>query len=238
MKTLSGFCVVLLAATGLFAQNRSGFVHAGPISRSPGNVVLPGGTSAMPGIQRTTGNVVYPAGGGLQIGIPASPGARPNLARPGAGGHQRRANGVAYAYPVYVGGGGYYGEMPYAEPAPAAPQQPNVTVIYPPPAAPVIVNHFGGGDGQYSTGPATRIFETPRNQAAAEEAPAEPEHYLIAFKDRSIYSAIAYWVDGETLHYFTAGNKHNQASVSLVDRDLTNKLNGDSGREVKLPPVK
>ena len=78
----------------------------------------------------------------------------------------------------------------------------------------------------------------PRNQTVQEEPPAEQEHYLIAFKDRSIYSAIAYWVDGDTLHYFTAGNTHNQASVSLVDRELTKKLNGDSGREIKLPPVK
>jgi len=235
MKTLSGFSLALLAVTGLFAQNRSGFVHSGPIVRNPGSVVLPGGTSAMPGIQRTTGNVVYPAGGGLQIGIPSTQAARPNLGRPGGGGHRGRANGVAYAYPIYVGGG-YYGETPMMEPAPAAPQQPNVTVIYPPAAAPVIVNHFGAGDG--STGPAARIFEVPRDQASVQEAPAEPEHYLIAFKDRSIYSAIAYWVDGETLHYFTAGNKHNQASVSLVDRELTTKLNSDSGHEVRLPPAK
>ena len=91
-------------------------------------VVLPGGTSAMPGIQRTTGNVVYPAGGGLQIGIPNTQPARPNLVAPGAGRHPRRANGVAYAYPVYVGGG-YYGETPYMEAAPPASKQPNVTVI-------------------------------------------------------------------------------------------------------------
>ena len=53
------------------------------------------------------------------------------------------------------------------------------------------------------------------------EQPVEPTHYLIAFKDKSIYSAVAYWVDGDTIHYFTAGNTHNQASVSLIDRDLT-----------------
>jgi hypothetical protein len=242
MKTLSGFCVALLVTTGLFAQNRSGFVRSGSITRGAGNVVLPGGTSAMPGIQRTTGNVVYPGGGGLQIGVPNTVPARPNLVAPGSGGghHRRRSN--VYAYPVYVGGnmyGSYYGEPAgYVEPPPpvAGPQQPNVTVIYPPPAAPVIVNQFG--PDQYATGPATRIFETPRNQAAAEEPAAEPEYYLIAFKDRSIYSAVAYWVDGETLHYFTAGNKHNQVSVSLVDRELTMKLNSDAGREVKLPPIR
>ena len=55
---------------------------------------------------------------------------------------------------------------------------------------------------------------------------AEPSsYYLIAFKDNSIYSALAYWIEGETLHYVTAGNNHNQVSLSLVDRPLTERLN-------------
>jgi hypothetical protein len=45
-------------------------------------------------------------------------------------------------------------------------------------------------------------------------------------------------VDGDTVHYFTAGNTHNQASLSLVDRELTDRLNRESGHEVKLPPAK
>ena len=81
----------------------------------------------------------------------------------------------------------------------------------------------------------------PPDQAQAqgpEQAGTEPTHYLIAFKDHSIYSAVAYWVDGDTLHYFTTGSTHNQASVSLVDRELTERLNRDTGVEVKLPPAK
>jgi endonuclease YncB( thermonuclease family) len=62
--------------------------------------------------------------------------------------------------------------------------------------------------------------------------------YLLAFKNHSIYSAVAYYVDGDTLHYFTAGNTHNQISLSLVDRELTQRLNEGSGLEVKLPPAK
>jgi hypothetical protein len=71
-----------------------------------------------------------------------------------------------------------------------------------------------------------------------EEEPAaisDPSHYLIAFKDHTIYSAVAYWVDGETLHYFTTGNTHNQASISLIDRDLTQRLNKESGIDFRLP---
>ena len=60
-------------------------------------------------------------------------------------------------------------------------------------------------------------------------------HYLIAFKDHSIYSAFAYWVEGDTLHYVTPQRVHNQASLSLLDRDLTEKLNRDRSMQVKLP---
>jgi hypothetical protein len=49
---------------------------------------------------------------------------------------------------------------------------------------------------------------------------------------------VAYWADNDTLHYFTAGNVHNQVSLSLVDRDLTTRLNRESGAEVKLPSDK
>jgi len=49
---------------------------------------------------------------------------------------------------------------------------------------------------------------------------------------------VAYWVDGETLHYFTTGNTHNQASLSLIDRELTERLNRELGIDFKLPAAK
>jgi hypothetical protein len=60
-------------------------------------------------------------------------------------------------------------------------------------------------------------------------------HVFIAFKGR-ICTAIAYWVQGDTLHYITAQGSHNQVSLVLVDRQTSAKLN--SGRLVKLvlPP--
>jgi hypothetical protein len=118
----------------------------------------------------------------------------------------------------------------------------------PQPVTPVIIN-VGPGGGQYTTtaerpqgvyGPPSvygpPVYQ-PQSQPAAEEpAPTdEPQHYLIAFKDHTIYSAVAYWVDGDTLHYFTAGNTHNQVSVSLLDRALTQRLNQESGVAFKIP---
>jgi hypothetical protein len=222
MRTRAGFCFALLAATGLYAQNRTGFINPIPATRSFGSVVQPGSGSSLR-ITRTTGSVVYPGGASPQIAIPGSrlQGAPPPT-------HRRGGHGGAYpvAVPVYVGGYGYgYGyEVPPAPPEPqmAQPQQPNVIVVYP--QAPAY---------QYAP-PQSNIIEVPREQLEAREEKVEPTHYLIAFKDRSIYSAVAYWVDGDTIHYFTAGNTHNQASVSLIDRALTRRLN-EGGLEVKLP---
>ena len=254
MRTLGGIAIALLAVGTLAAQNRAGFVNTPGVTRTFGSVVFPGGTSAMPGIQRTTPNVLYPGGGGPQIGIPA-----PNVnlglrgsGQPFGGGGVRRNNfggyrngaGAVYAYPVYVGAYPYYDPSYYADPSAYAlqqqqaqpQQQPNITIILPPQQAPVVIGPYGqpqpASPGLYQPQP-------DESQAApAAAAPSEPTHYLLAFKDHTIYSAIAYWVDGDTLHYFTTGNTHNQVSLSLVDRDLTERLNRESGLEVKLPAAK
>jgi hypothetical protein len=237
MRTLGGFCFALLAATGLFAQNRSGIINPIPATQTFGSVLFPAGTSALPGVQRFAGSVLHPGGSGPQIAIPG-------LAyRPVAGQRPVRypstgVLGYPVAVPVYVGGYGYgYGyadgtydpnqpPAPAAPAAPAQPQQPNVIVVYPPAPS------YG-----YPAAPPSNMVQVPPEQMEPSNQPAEPTHYLLAFKNRSIYSAIAYWVDGETIHYITSGNTHNQASLSLVDRDLTKKLN-EGGLEVKLPPEK
>ena len=122
------------------------------------------------------------------------------------------------------------------------PQQPNVTVVYPPQqqqrATPVMIQ--AGPDGEYNTmvRPPATIYETPRPRDTASDAEpaADSNRYLLAFKDHTIYSAVAYWTDGDTLHYFTTGNTHNQVSLSLIDRELTERLNRELGIDFKLPP--
>src|ERR1035437_7326275 len=100
-----------------------------------------------------------------------------------------------------------------------------------------------GPDGEYTTvvqrRPAT-IYEAPWRRETAEEPerPADSTRYLLAFKDHTMYSAVAYWADGDTLHYFTTGNTHNQASLSLIDRELTERLNRELGIDFKLPAAK
>jgi hypothetical protein len=186
--------------------------------------------------------VVFPGGGGPKLVVPN---VTPNNGFRGQ--FKNRGSAAVVGVPIYVGGGGYgypydpsfYGGVP---PGPQEPQQPNVTVVYPPQPAPVIINQFGPPPDNGATA-RPRLYEMPQDtqqeQQDTSAAPAvEPTHYLIAFKDHTIYSAIAYWVDGDILHYFTSGNTHNQVSLSLVDRDLTQRLNHESGVQIKLPAVK
>jgi len=151
---------------------------------------------------------------------------------------------VPYAYPVYEGGYGDYGSgygPGYGYPPPD--QQPNVTIVNPPQQTPqVIINQNFIPERanpvmhEYIEDPSgVHIYEAP-SRNPAENAPDETtDYYLIAFKDHSIYSAFAYWVEGDTLHYVTPQRVHNQASVTLVDRELTQKLNSERNLQVKLP---
>jgi len=237
MRTLGGCSAALLLAGGLFAQHGN-YTNTQPfLTGGFGNVVYPGGTPAtVPGMTRFTPNIVYPGGGGPRLVVPGG-NFTGRAARP-------VASGLVYAYPLYIGGYGYgyTGYDPSAvDPSQApGPQQPNVTVIYPPQPAPVIINQLPSSDSPAAP-VRPHMYDMPAEPSAdttADNQAPEPTHYLIAFKDHSIYSAVAYWVDGDTLHYFTTGNTHNQASLSLVDRDLTLRLNKESGVEIKLPPAR
>ncbi len=258
MRTFGGLSLALLMAGSLCAQFRGnpGFSAATPrMTGGFGSVVFPGGTAATsPGIQRNFGSVVSPGGGGPRLVIPGSVidpsfGLRLGATVAGRdyfgrsdGGRGRRATPV-YAYPVYVGG--FYDSSYMYPTTPVAAQEPapqNITIIYPPQqsqAAPVMLYPSDSGNQPAREESNFRMYQAPYNQPAEEPSAANDQpRYLLAFKDHTIYSAVAYWVDGDTLHYFTAGNKHNQASLSLVDRDLTQRLNKEAGVAVNLGPAK
>jgi hypothetical protein len=235
MRHHIGIAAALLFSGAVFGQNRfgtPGFNFGTPVLTGGfGNAVFPAGTPAnSPNITRFNSNAVFPAGGGPRLFIP---GRRPN-----------RFTGspvvaLPYAVPVYVGGSEF--DSSYAQP-PAQPQQPNVTVVFPPQPAPVIVPQYGQGNTTQATpnapapGPPSMYQPEPTEQPSNDQSSID--HFLIALKDHTVYSVVAYWVDGDTLHYFTAGNVHNQVSLSLVDHALTARLNRESGAEVKLPEEK
>ena len=247
MKTLAGLSVALLLAAAGMAQNRGGFVNPQPFVQGTfGNAVFPGGTSALPGVTRTFGNAAFPSGAGFpRLVVPGAVtdptflmrrgAAGSGFGRPGDGrfGNRRNNNNgvlVPYAVPVYVGG--FY-DNPYLPdgpgPGPAPQQQPNVVVVYPQ-VVPQPTVYAPPNDSYAQPSP-----DQSTQPASAEPAPSEQEHYLIAFKDHTIYSALAFYVEGDTLHYFTSGNTHNQVSLSMVDKALTERLNKESGIDMKLP---
>jgi len=181
----------------------------------------------------------------------------------GRRGNNNNNGTVILPYPIYVGGGygyggygnGYYdpsvppeGYVPPMQPSP----EPSNVMVYPPQqdVRPIIIQMPPMGqmppNGQYAQRPPSSGMQVyqggePVGPVPVDAAPVDPQdqpHFLIAFKDHSIYSSVAYWFDGDTLHYFTTGDKHNQAPVALLDRDLTQRLNRESGVDFRLPPAK
>jgi hypothetical protein len=159
----------------------------------------------------------------------------------GVGRFRQRTGAIVYV-PYAVGGyygGYYYGDQGGQAPANYPQQQymgPQVIInqnFTPDVARPVVreyVPDAGGGIRIY--GPQSQVSDNPA--PVAEESPT----FLIAFKDHTIYAALAYWVEGETLHYVTNQNTHNQVSLDLVDRDLSDRLNRERQVDFRLPPRK
>ncbi len=148
-------------------------------------------------------------------------------------------------FPVVVGGFGYG--------HPARPQPVHVTVQQPPVSQPpVIINQYYNSP---APGPVVResekevpkrptklrTFRAPVSQGMARPAVTNtqseseaPTIYLIAYKDQTIYPALGYWIEDGTLHYITRMGNHNRASLDLIDREFSERLNRERGLEFDL----
>lgn len=131
-------------------------------------------------------------------------------------GHARDRSVGVVAVPVYVG------VDAGTQPAAAAEDSSQSSMV-PAPIPPV-----------YS--PANPMPEPCQETSHVPPPPPDPPYVLIALKNGWIYSAIAYWVEGRTLHYLTFEMRHNQVPLDLVDRKISARLNRDSELEFKLPP--
>jgi len=155
----------------------------------------------------------------------------------GQGIRRNRPSGI-YAYPVFVGG------FPFAYGNGAENGNDNGNDRggdQPPAPAPVVINQYFGTPPPDQGPPPDQAAESgvhyyQQTTASDDIAPSNPQsYYLIAFKDHTIYSAVAYYTEGDTLHYFTSGNVHNQVSLALVDTQLTEELNRHRNIDVRLP---
>jgi hypothetical protein len=82
----------------------------------------------------------------------------------------------------------------------------------------------------------------PPTQSALQPAPGldddQPIIFLIAFQDHAILPAIAYWVQGDMLHYISLTGVPNQVNLELIDRDFSKQLNRERHVPFTLPPAK
>jgi len=187
-----------------------------------GSVVFPGGIPTTP---RHPFSITDPGFAGRLGGIVS--GMHPYTGRPerGSGFAGPRQVVVPYAYPVFVTGYPYYPDYP--------PAQPNVVVMPPQQSGPqVIINQ------NFSTPPpepprsTVQVYQAP--SPGSTETPPEATIYLIAFQDGSVRTAIACWIDGDTLQYVTPQGQPNKASLSLIDKEFSRKLNSQRGVDFRL----
>jgi hypothetical protein len=151
----------------------------------------------------------------------------------------------SYGYPY--GLDSYY---PYYDPYygyPSSPYpaynytSPSVTLVYPPaqqaqsatstaPVQPVIRNY-----DQY--GQEVKPGTTPPRPSVSSSSSTSTSSpiYLIATKDQVIRAAAAYWVDGNTLHYFTLQREEKQIPLDSVDRAFSQQLNRERNVQFQLP---
>src|ERR1017187_3072962 len=213
-------------------------VGAGVAQRRAGGGFSSGGSRGG-GIARGGGGGGFTGGGfrGGGIGVGRSSGFRGGYGGyyGGYGGYYSpyfySGYGLGYGYSPWYSDYGYgYNSYP-AYSYPAYQPSPNVTVVYPPPApAPSTVY-------QERPNPLTREYDqygqqTNRPTSSADSAAPV---YLIAFRDRSIRAAAAYWAEGGTLHYVTLEHEQKQAPLNTVDRDLSGQLNRERRIAFSLP---
>jgi hypothetical protein len=155
---------------------------------------------------------------------------RPPIARPPIGARPFYPRTGAVPYPVFIGGGYYEppvsgSDYGYAPPAPAA----------------VVNQDFQTDSGTPSLIDYSNVSlpeAAPDADATSQLKDDQPTIFLIALTDHSVVAAIAYWVDGDTLHWVSRDAKENRMSLSLVDRDFSKQLNDERHVDFKLPPAK
>ncbi len=199
-------------------------------------------------------NVLLPGVAHPQLGpVAAFHAAKYGGGRPVSANHPQHGRTVIVPYPVFYGGGyggGYgYGSDPNAAYAPGyADQAP--PVINSGEAPSVVINQnfipqqvnpqvreYNSNEPAPDQQSGMRLYQNtshPYADVTANNSSDQPTIYLIAFKDHSIVQALGYWMEGATLHYVSVEHSLNQASINLIDRDLSQRLNDERGLEFRL----
>jgi hypothetical protein len=105
------------------------------------------------------------------------------------------------------------------------PQNPQMTVVNP------VIREYDQF-GQQIGGPSA--FSPPASSNTA-VGNAGSTLFLIALHDHSIRAAVAYWVQGNVLHFVTTDHETKQVPLDSVDRDLSRQLNAERRVQFSLP---
>jgi hypothetical protein len=193
--------LLLTTSVGLLAQGRGE-------ATSYGRILFPGGTPTVNNGTSPYGRILFPGTPNAQSQVGTS------SRRQSTSVVNRRGSGrpVAAVLP-YVGfpiGNYLQVDGPVAEPA-----EPTV-----------VVNQYFPANTPGNTPAPAAPMATPRPvERVTETNPDERAIYLIAMQDHTIFAARSYWVEQATLHYVTLQGDHNSASLDLVDRALSQRLN-------------
>ena len=152
--------------------------------------------------------------------------------------HPFHNNTVIVPYPVFYGGGSYGYDAP---PAPLEGSESQYGYSAQQPSPVVVLNQKFGPD--MNTQPPGYAGPPPPDQGQALTAAAAEDNstqilFLIAMKDHTIFPAVAFWIEGNTLNYITNQGVRNQISLDLVDRDFSKQLNQQRGIDFALPEVR
>jgi hypothetical protein len=213
MRSLVGVGAVVALACAGFAQQPAAGKRAHPFSISdPGYAARLQAT-----VSGTPGYTGAPTGGGRAPRVlPVYP----------------------YAVPVYAGWYFQPPALPVVVVAP--PQQPSTQVIvnqfYTPDTAKPRMREYDENGEEIS---GVRVYSAPTlkpptQEPAATERPSQPPVYLVAFKDNSIQSVMAFWREGSALHYVTVQGDHKTAPLTSFDEEFTGQLNRERGLDFKL----
>jgi len=190
----------------------------------------PGVGGALPIVSAPV-TVVNPFSGSVPFGqrLAATISGFPSYTGASSGSGKRRRQG-------YLGFGGYPVFYPTFGPLGTAYDQPAYDQPVGPPDQPanppVVINqNFGPPPGEER--PTIQSYSAP--SAPRPEPSEEQPLFFIGLTDNSVYTAVAYWVEGGTLNYITPQGRHNQVSLSLIDRETTARLNRGSKFQLHLP---
>jgi hypothetical protein len=147
---------------------------------------------------------------------------------------------------VFYGGGYYDYDAPSAPYSPDAAYQVQVPgygngydQMTQPPV--VIINQYFKPDTanpvlhDYSNAPLPEPGAQRSNSDQTSAAGDRQVMFLIALKDHTIFPAVAYWVEADTLNYITVQGSKNSVSLDLVDRDFSRQINQERRVEFGLP---